>query len=532
MNVKSTRLSLVIATVLLGLLAGVISAQAAELNIVPMVGGGFIELTTGATGATAAEARAKAEALPAQANIGTVITTATSTAPAVAAAPPTPVISDPDQIADASATPEQPGTSIAISPAPSPLRDAVTRGRALIAAKIQAEAAKLKKPRTVTSTDSPVNVTLAVWHAQTGEVQLVNLVKSGTKVKPDDDTDLSISVGRSNGVNSEFVVAGTDDSYVVAAQLPIYKEKWLTKKKKVYEVTDVVYSPYSSKLDTADTVAWGRDTLNGYVNDVYAELRESDVKSRAFPGRLLADVIDPDLARAIVLIEHLSPQSMQGDPTGAAESVLVTMALNQEDTYAYSRSTAGAMGLVQFIPSTYKLIAKRAELQLNPNFEQGMSDPHNAIKAEVAYLDASLADMPLSVRDLLYVNPSRVAEYLAAAYNGGDTRVRKAIATWGETWSADHSAEVASLSAQHNSLASQIKSLKAQVKKAKTATVAKKLKNDLYLAQKKYNSVTATLTADQSGTLRVETVGYVQKLRAALNYLKPVQLDATLASAS
>jgi hypothetical protein len=95
--------------------------------------------------------------------------------------------------------------------------------------------------------------------------------------------------------------------------------------------------------------------------------------------------------------------------------------------------------MAQFIPSTYNTLVKsRPGLGLIKDFKAGMGDHHNALKAEVAYLDECLADMPRSVRDSVRVNPLAAATVMAASYNGGSVRVRKAIANWGEDWDQSH----------------------------------------------------------------------------------------------
>lgn len=424
-------------------------------------------------------------------------------------------------------TPQDPAPAPAPDAAPVPergarLKDAVVRGRAMIAERIAAQRAERKKPLQVASTDVWVDIALAVWDEATDEIAIVPAGKNGTKLDLHlPDGAMKAAVRRSNGVNSHFVV---DDGrkVVVAVQYPIFKEKWITSKKRVYELEDVVYTPYSRELHTPEMAAWGQATIDAMIAQAYDDLRQMGIRSRAFPDRLVVDVIDPELVKAIAVIEHLSETSLAGENAQAAqESFYVIMAGNQDKAYAYSRSSAGAKGLVQFIPSTYKLMVKRKELQLNPDFETGMADPRNAIRAQIAYLDAELAGMPLAVKDLAAVDPRRVDEYLAAAYNGGGARVRKAIKALGDDWSSDPTAKTAELQRRYDALFAQADSLKKKILAEEDPAVWKPMQAKLNKLRADRRAVQAQIDAIKSSSLRRETALYVQKLRNVLRLWNP-----------
>lgn len=366
---------------------------------------------------------------------------------------------------------------------PHPLRTAVGKARELLAARL-AEVNAGKKPEVVTSYEIWIDITLAVWNRATGEIRLVEARKNGFKME---SPELPVRVQRNNGVNSEFLLDDPED-VVVGVRYPIFKDVSVSAKKPRYELQDVVYVPYSKKLHREETAAWGRETLDANAKEAYAALRAAGVRSRAFPDRLLADVISQEQLETIAVIEHLSEGSLLGaNARFAMESVFVVLGANQDDAYAYSRSSAGARGLFQFIPSTYKGISARKELGLNPDFEKGMADPVNAIKAAVAYLDDELSRMPLAVKDLYHVNNDRVIEYLAAAYNSGGTRIRRAVAMWGDAWSEPHDAEIAALA-------------------------------------KKKGANSLAVTQMRNATLHDETVAYIKKLRQTLALLRPSPL--------
>ncbi len=371
-------------------------------------------------------------------------------------------------------------------PALPPLIAAIQRARQMLRARIDADAGK--KPRVVTSYDVWVDVTLAVWDPRTDAIRLVDVSKNGTKIRMGaEDPGMAINLTRNNGVNSTFAV-DNGDKVVAAVRYPIFKDISVSKRKPRYELHDVVYAPYSSAIHQPELVSYGRQTLRGTIDAAFAAYRAAGVRSRAFPDRLMADTVDPDLVEAILLIEHLNAGALDGaGAQDALDSVYVTVGANQDDAFDYVRSSAGAFGIVQFIPGTYAMFAKRSDLGLIRDFETGMTDPLNAVKAEIAYLDATLAEMPLAVRDLYYVDNDRVKEYLAAGYNAGTGRVKKAIVRWGDTWSDPHAAEITA-------------------------------------AAKTHGARSAAVNLMKKATLLPETIAYVKKMRQALRLLRPPPL--------
>jgi hypothetical protein len=393
------------------------------------------------------------------------------------------------------------------------LKDAVLRGRQMLQDRLAT--VKPNTGKVVASYDVWVDVTLAVWNSRLDEISLVEAKKNGSKIQVETE-GAEVAVKKSNGVNSEFTLDDSGENFVVAVIYPIFKEITV-KKKKRYELQDVVYTPYSKQLHQPEVVAWGKETLDVMVASAYDDLRARNVPSRAVPGQLLADVIDPALVKSIIIIEHVSAAAvLSGDPLRAAESVFVILATNQRDSYAYSRSSAGARGLVQFIPSTYKLIARRLDLALKPDFEAGMTDPTNAIKAEIGYLDGELAGMPIAVRDLHAADQAKAGEYLAAAYNGGGGRVRKAIKAWGEAWWEYQAGNIQPWRTEHKKLDDKVAGLKAKIKKTSDAAKLKTLKAELKQAEREHDAVVAKIETAKVASLRLETVDYVRKLRSVM----------------
>jgi len=108
--------------------------------------------------------------------------------------------------------------------------------------------------------------------------------------------------------------------------------------------------------------------------------------------------------------------------------------VNKEKAYAYSISSAGARGLVQMIPSTYSLIVRKyPSARLNASFAEGMSDPVNAVVAQILLCDSDWQ----AIRSRKDVDAKNIGPYLAAAYNGGVGRVISFLDHDGSDWVED-----------------------------------------------------------------------------------------------
>lgn len=321
-----------------------------------------------------------------------------------------------------------------------PLKKAIDTAVQKLEADIAADAAKTG-PRTAAEEADMRPVTLAVWNPKTDQITYVRAEKEGVKLNVLDPSPGRIRVAYTNGLNSTFIVDGKNGESVIAIRYPIYTSR-VEGKKTIYDITDVVYMPYSGSIHTSDMVKEGERWLADTVKKVYDDLRTRGIHSRAFPDKLVADVIDPTFVTSVLLIEHTNPKLNAAQTAQQLERFAVTLAGNKNNSYAYSRSSAGALGLAQFIPSTYRSVATWKEYGLDPNFVSGMRTPTNAIKAQIAYLDYLLSRFPKETIATYETNRLLVEEYMAAAYNGGPSIVVKAMKVWEENLDANERAHV------------------------------------------------------------------------------------------
>ncbi|KKS74945.1 MAG: hypothetical protein UV47_C0002G0015 [Parcubacteria group bacterium GW2011_GWA2_42_80] len=291
----------------------------------------------------------------------------------------------------------------------------------------------------VYSRSAPVEIIVSLWNQDTNEFDLVRVMKKGSQLTLINNSNYKFKLVGDNGVNSLIEISNRPDLRVIGLIYPVFADI-STAKLTRYRLENVVYIPYSDKLNNEVIVQTGEDYLNKKIQAVYDELNKLGIKSKADPGKLITEVIDPAVVKTIIAIEHVDASVLLNN---SADQYLhrfyATLATNEHASYAYAKSSASARGLVQFIPSTYANLRKiRPELTLHADFVQGMTDPYNAIKAQIGLLDYNLTLLPSEIKKQDTINPENLGAYSAAMYNGGPTRVRRAISQWGEAWDSYH----------------------------------------------------------------------------------------------
>ena len=240
-----------------------------------------------------------------------------------------------------------------------------------------------------------------------------------------------LSMRRENGINSDIACVHPPGGKVVAVKYPVSNERYRFGPGDL--VIQAVYTPYSGEIKTEEVIKRGIDVQNGFIDKAYSHLRSRGVLSRAFPGRRVAEVIPKDILRVLLVNEHIDPSEFKsaGATKPLVERVLTVIGTNRDKAYAYSISPAGARGLVQMIPSTYSLLlARYTSAGLRSNFAEAVSDPINAVMAQVLLCDSDWE----AIRTRSDLPAERVGPYLAAAYNGGVGRVLKALSNDEMEW--------------------------------------------------------------------------------------------------
>lgn len=215
------------------------------------------------------------------------------------------------------------------------------------------------------------------------------------------------------------------------------------------EAESVTYLATPPYLVNEEFVAAGKEYVLAVLQEVLFELREKRVYSKTYSGRLVADVVTPEILLNLLVIEQTDPCLLQDREPGCVrllpkllyaqdehvmDAVLVEFVLNGLDAYRYICSTAAACGAYQFTNNkthrfggTYNMVRSTyPEALLDPSFGRGTESFHNSAKAAALLIDLELSSrgVPDWVRQA-FVEDERVgALFPAAAYNGGASQSR------------------------------------------------------------------------------------------------------------
>jgi hypothetical protein len=266
---------------------------------------------------------------------------------------------------------------------------------------------------------------LAVENLHDRRIRVVRFAKNGC------ETDgFDVAMIRKNGVGSRFLIKSPENMALLALKTTVHAGK------KGYE--EVVYTPYSPEIDTPEIREDGLNYLKKQIEQAEADLGEKNVPLRGFDA-LSGDFTATEVSLVLSIIEHIDPSRFLHAPPGGeaalVNEVLTIIGANTTKAYAYSRSTAGARGLFQFIPGTYEKISRKyPKAQLHKDFVAGCSNHVNAAKASILLFDSDLTDLPSDYLNVLGRDVRAVGRYLAAAYNCGSKRVERSLRGCVDRW--------------------------------------------------------------------------------------------------
>ena len=252
--------------------------------------------------------------------------------------------------------------------------------------------------------------TLAVGQ-KTGPLTLVRMDETGKN-----DQGFTVTWPVDNFLNTKFHVEKPDGYIVFAQRRPVHA-------KDGYE--EAVYTAYAPELDTKKMRAAGMDYLRHLQRMAYNKIEDHDVRSRVTPAETVADKIPTSMVLRLMITEHVDPLHMKYvGIEQCIHEVLITVAANQSHAYAYARSSAGALGLPQFMEESYQMVRDNyPKALLEPNFELGMGDLRNAVLASVLLLDLELTQLPRDYLKKVTDSSQQFAAFLAAGYNRNPVHV-------------------------------------------------------------------------------------------------------------
>lgn len=335
--------------------------------------------------------------------------------------------------------PSAPPSSSSINTRPATTAgDATYRGLSFAQIKNKiAEAKRLLLTRPLTTAMSePLAMTsyvrIAYFDSRSRSIEIIVLDKE-TFLTPDVSTLAVSSSGRqmfartirANGVNTPIEI--TDDRG--QAHLPLIVQYPVERGGRFIETAYYISS--HPGLVTPEVVNAGRF----YVRNVIDIAREQ-LRTRGFS-------IQPkvaDIAERLAAVEHVDHFRFRSEPHPQIYNDIFTLfALNEGQTYRYSISSAGAGGMVQMIPSTYRMIRSRyPNALLMPDFVEGMRNHVNAAQAMLLYMQMTWNDLSSSptVFSALQDGTATQEQLMAAGYNSNPAKLPGYINRGGENWSS------------------------------------------------------------------------------------------------
>ncbi|HWS54028.1 MAG TPA: hypothetical protein VN228_07880 [Pyrinomonadaceae bacterium] len=273
-------------------------------------------------------------------------------------------------------------------------------------------------------------VMLAVSDAAGPGVQLVELPKelflskgAEAVVRTALGVPLKLRIERPNYVNT--AVSVTD--MAGRALEPLIVRYPVEKGGRLSEIA--FYTSAHPALGSPEMVRAGRSYVRRGLDEAAFEL--SRLGKPVEPGVLEA-------AERLCLVEHVDHKRFKTEDHASIFNEVYTLyALNSGHTYRYSVSSAGAGGMVQMIPPTYKVIREQhPEVGLHEDFVEGMRDHDNALKAMLLYMQDTwnILRKKEQVQAALASGIATQPDLLAAGYNSNPLRLPKYIERGGANW--------------------------------------------------------------------------------------------------
>lgn len=336
-----------------------------------------------------------------------------------------------------------PAPVIVGQPQPSPqqpLQSSNLNYRGLSFAQIKAKIAEAKrhlttKPLTIASVDPVVPTSLirvAFYDQSTRQIDSYVLTKdqfllsgSGTMALTAAGKQVLSRTIRGNGVNTPITVTDTSGREHLALVVQYPRENRGVMQEMAYYVSS------HPGLITPEVVNAGRF----YVRNTIDIAREQ-LKKKGYG-------IEPkvaDIAERLSTVEHVDHLRFRTEPHANIYNDIFTLyALNEGQTYRYSVSSAGAGGMVQMIPSTYRMVRARfPQANLMPDFVEGMRNHVNASQAMLLYMQMTWNDLKASptVANALATGIAKQEYLMAAGYNSNPAKLAGYINRGGEYWTS------------------------------------------------------------------------------------------------
>lgn len=343
-------------------------------------------------------------------------------------ASPTPIVVGQTPLAEQTVTP-------AVRP---PVPDHAAVGRSMSFGAMKSKIAEAKRimqtrplPTASVESDVPLDfVRVAFNDWKTGQIDFVIMSKEAflsTKVDKQVVSQngrlITARTIRGNGVNTPITL--TDENGV--NHLPLMVQYPVIREGKYIETA--YYMSTHPGLVTPEVVNAGRFYVRNVIEIARDRLRDKGIR------------IEPkiaDIAERLATVEHVDHMRFKTEyQPNIYNDIFTLYALNEGQTYRYSVSSAGAGGMVQMIPSTYRMVRSwHPNVPLNPDFVEGMRNHVNATEAMLLYMKRTWEDLLASptISNALETGIATPEQLMAAGYNSNPARLAGYINRAGENW--------------------------------------------------------------------------------------------------
>ena len=275
-------------------------------------------------------------------------------------------------------------------------------------------------------------IQIAFQNWNTGKLDYVSMFKTDFLKKDGlystvakSGTPVTIRTIRGNGVNTPVIIMDNRSRQ----HLPLLVQYPREDKGRFVEMA--YYVSTHPGLVTPEIVNAGKFYLRNVIDTAREKLRQKGI------------YIQPkvaDIAERLAVIEHVDHQRFYNEyPLDVYNDVYTLFALNEGGTYRYAISSAGAGGIAQMIPSTYRMIRSRYyQVGLIPDFIEGMRDHTNAGQAMLLYMQMTWTDLLASntVYQALESGIATQEDLMAAGYNSNPAKLPGYIRRGGANWRA------------------------------------------------------------------------------------------------
>jgi len=336
---------------------------------------------------------------------------------------------------------EESGPSAPVEHVPArPMPAAAAGARNLNFGSIKSKIAEAKRmmqsrPLATASVDSTVPmefVRIAFHDWKTGEIDFVVMPKESFLKKEtprlivsQNGRTITAETIRGNGVNTPVTLTGEDGT----KHLPLLVQYPVIRGGKYIETA--YYMSTHPGLVTAEVVNAGKLYVRNVIEIARERLRSKGI---AIQPKIA------DMAERLAAVEHVDHQRFRNEYHPNVYNDIYTLyALNEGQTYRYSVSSAGAGGMVQMIPSTYRMVRSwHPNVPLMPDFVEGMQNHVNATQAMLLYMKRTWEDLVSSptVAGALESGIATPEQLMAAGYNSNPARLAGYINRGGANWTS------------------------------------------------------------------------------------------------